>query len=112
MSKSRKREETPDLLGNLLTGGKARPEPEEVKRPAIAQTSSPDRETVKVTVYLSEDVAYSLDEAKATLRRLLKPESKHSVSKSIIVEKALALALRELQEQGIKSPLARAIDEE
>ena len=113
-----KRKETPpDIMASLLSGKKEEPEPEpkptatEPRKPEPAALETGEPETVKVTVYLSEDTAYGLDDAKASLRRLLKPERKHSVTKSLIVEAALSIALQELLEKQGESSLAKYLEE-
>ena len=111
-----KRKETPpDLMANLLSGKK---EPEakpttatEPRKPEPAAQETGESETVKVTVYLSADIAYGLDEAKASLRRLLKPDSQRAITKSTIVEAALSLLLQELLEKQGESCLAKYLEE-
>lgn len=134
-----KREETPDVLGQIL-GGPKKPEtpveaptkaaegqleaqaetPSEtveeqpVKKPAKrrqrarkpAPAPPPSDEKVKATFYLSPGTLDSLEEGKLQLRRMAGSEKRGQVSKSLIVELALQMALRELESKKGKSQLA------
>jgi hypothetical protein len=105
----------PDIMDSLLSG-KEEPAPKpptatEAREPKPAAQGTGEPETVKITVYLPEDTAYGLDEAKGSLRKLLKPDRARSITKSTIVEAALSLALQELQEKQEESSLARYLEE-
>ena len=68
---------------------------------------------VKVTFYLSEDALEQLEDAQRTLRRLARAGAvrgtKSATSKSAVLEEALKMACEELEKQGEKSALARAL---
>jgi hypothetical protein len=70
-----------------------------VKKPA-------DRPSVKATFYLTREVLVSLEEARLKLREMARPEGKAKITKSLIVEVAIQLAIEDLQASGEKSPLA------
>ena len=70
-----------------------------VKRPVT-------RPSVKATFYLSREVLFSLEEARLKLRDLARPEGRAKITKSLIVEVAIHLAIEELEASGEKSPLA------
>ena len=73
-----------------------------VKRPVT-------RPSVKATFYLSREVLFSLEEARLKLRDLARPEGRAKITKSLIVEVAIHLAIEELEASGEKSPLARML---
>jgi hypothetical protein len=64
------------------------------------------RPSVKATFYLSREVLFSLEEARLKLRELARPEGRAKITKSLIVEVAIQLAIEELEASGEKSPLA------
>ena len=49
---------------------------------------------------------FSLEEARLKLRELARPEGRAKITKSLIVEVAIHLAIGELEASGEKSPLA------
>jgi lipopolysaccharide biosynthesis regulator YciM len=63
-------------------------------------------ERVKATFYLDPTVLERLEEAWHRLRKLTKGAERGKVSKSLIVEVALELALQDLEEQGEASHFA------
>ena len=52
---------------------------------------------------------FSLEEARLKLRELARPEGRAKITKSLIVEVAIQLAIEELEASGEKSPLARML---
>ncbi len=70
-----------------------------VKKPA-------DRPSVKATFYLTREVLVSLEEARLKLREMARPGGKAKITKSLIVEVAIQLAIEGLQASGEQSPLA------
>jgi hypothetical protein len=64
------------------------------------------RPSVKATFYLSREVLFSLEEARLKLRELARPEGRAKITKSLIVEVAIHLAIEDLEASGEKSPLA------
>ena len=70
-----------------------------VKKPA-------DRPSVKASFYLTREVLVSLEEARLKLREMARPEGKAKITKSLIVEVAIQLAIEDLEASGEKSPLA------
>jgi hypothetical protein len=71
-------------------------------RPSIDHTV----ERVKATFYLHPAVLERLEDSWHRLRKLAKGAKRGKVSKSMIVEVALELALQDLEGQGEASPLA------
>ena len=70
-----------------------------VKKPVI-------RPSIKATFYLTREVLFSLEEARLKLRDLARPGGKAKITKSLIVEVAIQLAIEDLEASGEKSPLA------
>jgi hypothetical protein len=70
-----------------------------VKKPAT-------RPSVKATFYLTREALFSLEEARLKLREMARPEGKAKITKSMIVEAAIQLAIEGLEASGEKSPLA------
>ena len=126
------RKKTPDILGSLL-GDTIKPEyhntgiPEYHKdsKPELQPTSKPVRkrtskpvsqkkpeaqepaEKVKATYYLDAEVVEALEEGWMELRKLADKKSRGQISKSLIVELALQLALDDLEKRGADSSLAK-----
>ena len=67
---------------------------------------SDSRPSVKATFYLTREVRASLEEARLKLREMPRPEGKAKITKSLIVEVAIQLAIEALETSGEKSPLA------
>jgi hypothetical protein len=111
------RKPTPDILGDLL----GEPSTAQHTGPPVNQsTSTPGSphtripvdhtvERVKATFYLHPEVLERLEDAWHRLRKLANGPERGKVSKSLIVEVALDLALQDLEEQGEASPLARKL---
>jgi outer membrane biosynthesis protein TonB len=78
--------------------------PAPTRKPAKAPAPPEAEEKIKATFYLSQDIVDALEDAWLQLRRLASDRS--SVSKSLIVETALEIALEELTKKGDKSALA------
>jgi hypothetical protein len=74
-----------------------------VKKPA-------SRPTVKATFYLTREVLLSLEEARLKLRELARPEGRAKITKSLIVEVAIQLAIEDLETSGEQSPLAGMLE--
>jgi hypothetical protein len=108
------RKPTPDILGDLLgepsagrhTGIPAHQSPVLPENPTARVSGDPAVERVKATFYLDPAVLEGLEDAWHRLRKLTKGTERGKVSKSLIVEVALELALRDLEEQGEASHLA------
>lgn len=126
------RKKTPDILGSLL-GDASMPEyhntgiPEyhNDSKPELQPTSKPVRkptgktvshkkpeaqepaEKVKATFYLDAGIVEALEEGWMELRKLADKKDRGQISKSLIVELALKMALDELKAQGVKSLLAK-----
>lgn len=108
------RKKTPSVLDELL-GGAPAPDAQDTSIPVSQYTSKPARqpasktateEKPKATYYLSPAAIEALDEAWLTLRKMARPQDRAQVSKSWIVERAILLAVEELQESGDRSRLA------
>ena len=111
------RKTTPNIMGELLGG---EPVPVETHdKPTSQQSSATSRQRnitpvrqhtsnskpVKATYYFSPETIEAIDEAWMQLRRLAGTD-RSSVSKSLIVETAIQMALKELEHKGGKSQLA------
>ena len=64
-------------------------------------------EKVKATYYLDAEVVEALEEGWMELRRLADKKDRGQISKSLIVELSLKMALDELKAQGVNSLLAK-----
>ena len=64
-------------------------------------------EKVKATFYLEAGIVEALEEGWMELRKLADKKDRGQISKSLIVEQALKLALDELKAQGVNSLLAK-----
>ena len=112
-----KRKTTPNIMGELLGGEPASVEQRDKPKRQPASTALkqhtviPSRQQdgnlkpVKATYYFSPDTIEAIDDAWMQLRRLAGTE-RSSVSKSLIVETAIQIALKELERNGDKSHLA------
>jgi hypothetical protein len=67
---------------------------------------SDSRPSVKASFYLTREVLASLEEARLKLRDMARPEGRAKITKSLIVEASIQLAIEELEALGAKSPLA------
>ena len=101
------RKDTPNLMGDLLSGKKAsKPAEQQAIEPASQQSSQPAEEKLKRTFYLSQAGTNALEELQYHLRRLASLEDRGQISYSLIVERAILLALEELKEHGQESRIA------
>ena len=129
------RKKTPDILGSLLGEIKESPkkmvnqntiEPEYHKdgkseekhtikparqkksistpEPQVKEEETPG-DKVKATYYISSEIVESLEEGWIQLRRLTPKDQRAQISKSLIVELALQVALEELESKGSESNL-------
>ena len=120
------RKKTPDIVGSLL-GDTSKPEyhntgiPEyhNDSKPVRKPTSKPasqkkDRDQepagkVKATFYLDSKAVESLEDGWMELRKLADKKSRGRISKSLMVELALQLALEDLRKKGSDSLLAKKL---
>ena len=128
------RKKTPDILGSLLgdtskpeyhnTGipeyhNDSEPELQPTSKPVRKRTSKPvsqkkalaeePAEKVKATFYLDSKAVESLEDGWMELRKLADKKGRGRISKSLIVELALQLALDELKTKGVNSLLAKKV---
>jgi len=78
------------------------------------KTSKPSGESEKnldqrLTLYLSEEAFDSLENAWLRLRKLAKSGDRKRISKSLIIEEALQIALEEFEAKGEKSRLVKVL---
>ena len=128
------RKKTPDILGSLL-GDTSKPEYHNTGIPEYHNDSKPElqptiktvrkptskpvsqkkpeaqepAEKVKATYYLDAEVVEALEEGWMELRKLADKKSRGQISKSLMVELALQMALEDLQKKGSDSLLARKL---
>ena len=115
------RKTTPNIMGALL-GEEPEPAAKQTKpqeqrtsiavhphtgKPAIQPTGNLN--PIKATYYFSPGTIEAIDEAWIKLRRLAGTAGRSSVSKSLIVEKAVQMALKELERKGGESQIASTI---
>ena len=126
------RKKTPDILGSLLgdtskteyhnTGipeyhNDSKPELQPTIKTVRKPTSKPvsqkkaeaeePAEKVKATFYLDAQAVEALEAGWMELRKLADKKDRSQISKSLIVELALKLALEDLEKKGADSSLAR-----
>jgi hypothetical protein len=66
-------------------------------------------EKLKATYYIAIDAVEALEEGWYQLRKMASTDNRTSISKSLIVETALQIALEELEKSGQKSSLAKKL---
>lgn len=93
---------------NTIKTARKKREPAARPAPAKEQEEAPG-DKVKATFYISTQAVDSLEEGWIRLRRLAPKEQRGQISKSLIVELAVQMALEELKSKGEKSLLARKI---
>ena len=128
------RKKTPDILGSLLgdtskteyhnTGipeyhNDSKPELQPTSKPVRKPTSKPvsqkkaqaeePAEKVKATFYLDSKAVESLEDGWMELRKLADKKGRGRISKSLIVELALQMALEDLRKKGSDSLLAKKL---
>lgn len=120
------RKKTPDLLHQILTGHKEDPTASrtlDTSKSSSQQDGVPEAEEergsntsgvattekIKGTYYLSPDGANAIDDMWYNLRKLVAPENRGQISKSLIVDIAVQLALEEFEENGRASEIASRI---
>ena len=128
------RKKTPDILGSLLgdtskpeyhnTGipeyhNDSEPELQPTSKPVRKRTSKPvsqkkalaeePAEKVKATFYLDSKAVESLEDGWMELRKLADKKGRGRISKSLIVELALQMALEDLRKKGYDSLLAKKL---
>ena len=128
------RKKTPDILGSLLgdtskteyhnTGipeyhNDSEPELQPTSKPVRKRTSKPvsqkkalaeePAEKVKATFYLDSKAVESLEDGWMELRKLADKKGRGRISKSLIVELALQMALEDLRKKGSDSLLAKKL---
>ena len=118
------RKKTPDILGSLLgdtikteyhnTGipeyhKDSKPELQSTSKPVSQKKAEPQEpaEKIKATYYLDAEVVEALEEGWMELRRLADKKDRGQISKSLIVELALDMALEELEKRGSESSLCK-----
>ena len=128
------RKKTPDILGSLLgdtskpeyhnTGipeyhNDSEPELQPTSKPVRKRTSKPvsqkkaqaeePAEKVKATFYLDSKAVEALEDGWMELRKLADKRSRGRISKSLMVEMALQMALEDLRKKGSDSLLAKKL---
>jgi len=83
-----------------------KPAQQKASRPA---EPAPEEEKLKATYYLSQRAMDDLEEAWHKLRKQARPEDRAKVSKSLIVEIAIRMALEDLQAKDKDSRLTRTL---
>lgn len=102
-----------DILADLLGGGQRNaPETaaiEQIIRGQGARLAAQERlekrpelrtAKVKTTYYLAEEVYENLEDARQTLADLMPAELRHKITRSLVVELALTLVLRDFEKRG------------
>ena len=128
------RKKTPDILGSLLgdtskpeyhnTGipeyhNDSEPELQPTSKPVRKRTSKPvsqkkalaeePAEKVKATFYLDSKAVEALEDGWMELRKMADKKNRSRISKSLMIELALQMALEDLQKKGSDSLLAKKL---
>ena len=120
------RKKTPDILGSLLgdtskteyhnTGipeyhNDSKPELQSTSKPASQKKAEAEEpaEKVKATFYLDSKAVEALEDGWMELRKLADKRSRGRISKSLMVELALQLALEDLRKKGSDSLQAKKL---
>jgi len=77
------------------------------KKPAKVEEASGDK--IKATYYIASEIVDSLEDGWIQLRKISPKEVRGQVSKSLIVELAIQMALDELKAKGKESRLVKRI---
>ena len=91
---SKKRQETPNVLTDLLDG--------KMERQKDSKAEKQEGEKVKVTYYIQDETAVAFDLAHAQLRQYTRGRDR-KLSKSEVAEAAIKMALEELEKNGADS---------
>lgn len=117
------RKKTPDVMSTLLptsTASKSappatakkhagKPGKQQASKTAKRQDSKPDEPPIKVTYYLSPEILEALELAQIQLRKHVGRSERGKISKSLIVEQALQLALDDWDTKKGRSRLAKVL---
>ncbi|MEW6595419.1 MAG: hypothetical protein AB1413_11175 [Thermodesulfobacteriota bacterium] len=109
-----------DILGSLLRG-RERPTDETVaiekmlrgQRGQPIFQERPERQPdsrlakVKTTYYLGEEVYENLEDARQAIADMLPEETRHRVTRSLLVELAIRLVLRDFEKKGRESAICQ-----
>ena len=79
------------------------------KKPAPIKEEEASEDKIKATYYISTEIAEALEDGWIQLRRISPKDSRGQVSKSLIVELAIQMALDELKSKGKDSRLVKRI---
>jgi len=81
---------------------------QKTKNSSGRKKKAPKEKKEQLTIYLDSDIAYRLDSSQLKLRRLTGKKG-FATSRSAIIERAIILALNDLDANGIHSNLASLI---
>ncbi len=94
---------------NSKTEEKSISKADKVSRESPDKSEESSEEKLKATYYLAVEAVDALEEGWYQLRRMASTDARTRISKSLIVETALQIALEELEKTGQKSSLAKKI---
>lgn len=83
--------------------------PDKAVRESPDASEEPSGEKLKATYYLAVEAVDSLEEGWYQLRRMASTDARTGISKSLIVETAIQIALEELEKSGQKSRIAKRL---
>jgi len=92
--------------------GRKPQQPDKAYEEATSDSGEVSGEKLKATYYLAIEAVEALEEGWYKLRKMASTDNRTSISKSLIVEIALQIALEELEKSGQKSKIAKKILEE
>lgn len=111
-----------DILGDLLRGRERTPsETTVIERMIRGQGEKlsvhdlPERRPasplakVKTTYYLGEEVYENLEDARQSIADLMPEEARHRVTRSLLVELAIKLVLRDFERKGRESAICQLL---
>jgi len=94
---------------NSKTEVKSTSKPVKQLTEAPDESTEPSGEKLKATYYLAVEAVDALEEGWYQLRRMASTDARTGISKSLIVETALQIALEELEKSGQKSRIAKRL---
>lgn len=111
-----------DILGDLLRGRERTPsEATAIEKMIRGQGDKlsvhdlaerrpdPRLAKVKTTYYLGEEVYENLEDARQTIADMMPEETRHRVTRSLLVELAIKLVLRDFEKKGRESAICQLL---
>lgn len=101
-----KRDKTPNLMDELMSGKTAGEQPSKPAGKAAAQPESQEEPKIKATHYLRESTLFRLEQALLGIRM---SSGRRDINRYDVVEQALQITLADYEERGPESELAKRL---